>query len=562
MMTSRTIGLLRAGLTLAILGGAAGAARALPGDGRCVPAAFDPRDFTVWAFSQSGPDQEDPQVAALRPDVNLRAFQKWSIWGDEASDYDFSIVDRYHQRGIALIGGGTASVIFRQDFAEDAIFDALSTRDAAGAPVPHDYIAAGARRGTIFNPAFRKYVVDWCKLQIDGGVDGLFLDEVIGGFGGGDTHGWNGNEGFDDWALADFNRYLLEKYPGFTAADWKRVFGMTDDNLVRADVAPGDLAQNFDYRRYLQAHGWAGVGPDASPLVSANPLAAEWGRVTTNRMYAGDASFTGTYLRRYWQEMVAELRAHAAASGRRVLITSNGVFPFVDFHSVGMYPYNPDEQTPDYRGADYVPVVDGHLNGAKSLLANYRYLADLGRQVAGDVPLVAFIDWPTDMMTNYLNLPLAEKQDYWRIFGAEAYAAGIFPAFHLKDTVGSPTAADQGMLPFFQEYTRFFHQHARLYRRATPAAGAVRVTAAGIAANLLSHRDGTRVLHLVNHNYAGQIVPQGAFRVEVDLARRPRRVSAVSPDFAGERRLPHAFRDGKLTVSLEGIRYYDAVVIE
>jgi hypothetical protein len=527
-------------------------------------ASFDPKDFTVWAFSQSGPIEEDPQVYELMPDVNIRAVQKWSIWGDEASDYDFAIVQRYHDKGIAFIGGGTASVVFRVDYTSDEIFDALSTRDANDVPVPHDYIVPGARRGSFFNPAFRKYVVDWCKLQIDGGVDGLFLDEVIAGFGGGLAHSWNGNEGFDDHALADFNRYLIAKYPSFTAEDWKATFGMTDDNLVRPELPADDLERNFNYRRYLQANGWNGsTGYMDGPNVYLNPLASEWGFVTTNRMYAGDASFTGTYLRRYWGEMVAELRAYALQSGRNVLLTSNGVFPYVDFNSVGFYPWNPDEQTPDYRGADYVPVVDGHLNGAKSLMKNFRYLKDLGAGISGDVPMVVFIDWPTEMMTNYLNLPIVERQDYWRIFGAEAYASGIFPAFHLKDTVGSPTAGDLGMMPFFQEYTRFYKRHRQLYRGAVSSANAVTVGASNLAASLMARREGrTQLLHLVNHDYDQGIRPQGAFTVQVELAARPRSVTMVSPDFAGRKRLPHSFRDGKLTVQVDGIRYYEVIVIE
>jgi hypothetical protein len=36
----------------------------------------------------------------------------------------------------------------------------------------------------------------------------------------------------------------------------------------------------------------------------------------------------------------------------------------------------------------------------------------------------------------------------------------------------------------------------------------------------------------------------------------------VSPDFAGKRTPAHTFRNGKLTVRVDGLRYYDAVVIE
>lgn len=548
--------LIKPGILLCLLGYAVMAAGG-PNPG------YDPLDFTVYAFSQSNVHQEDPQVYRLQPDVVIRAIGKWSTMGDQKTDYNFGQIDRYRGQGIAFIGGGTASVIFRQDFASAEAFDGISTRDAGNLPVPHDYIAPGARRGSLFNPAFRKYLVDYCKLQIDGGVDGLFLDEAIAGFDGGEANGWNGNEGFDDHALADFNRYLIEKYPAFTAADWKSRFRMTDDNLVRRDIPPDDLVNNFNYRRYLQAHGWNGRGAAKSPLNPANPLADEWGVVTNNRMYAGDDSFTATYLRRYWKEMVDELREHARTARRNVIITSNGLFPDVDFNSVGMYPYNRDGREPGPRGADYVPVIKGRLNGAKSLLDDFRYLKDMSRRISGDVPVVVFIDWPTAMMTDYLAMPVSDKQDYWRIFGAEAYAAGIFPAFHLKDTVGSPTATEQGMLDFFIEHTRFYKQHRRLFRNSVQSAGAVDVSAKNIAASLLTPGGGSlKALHLINHNYKRGILPQPEFKVEVELESAPRRITMVSPDFTGEKTPPHSFKDGKLTVNVDGIRYYNIVVIE
>jgi len=518
-------------------------------------------DFAVFAFSQSDVDQEDPQVYELAPDVTIRAIGKWSTNGDEATDYNFAQIVRYHRKGITFMGSGTASVIFPRDFATTAIFDDMSTRDADNNPVPHDEFGfpEPARRGTMFNPAYRRYLLDWAKIQVDGGVDGVNFDEVNAGFSGGQKYGFNGNEGFDDYAVADFNRYLLAKYPAFTAAEWKSRFAMTDDNLVRADVAPDDLARNFNYRTYLRAHGW-----NLDPLTAGNPLAGEWGRVTANRMYAGDTSFTATYLRRYWKETVDELRAYATRTAhRRILISSNGLLPYVDFTSVGMYPWNPDEQTPDYRGADYVPVVDGHLNGAKSLQANYRYLKDTSRQIAGDVPVAVFIDWPNDMMTNYLNLPPGEQRDYWRIFGAEAYANGIFPAFHLKDTVGSPTAQQQGLLGFFQTYSQFYDSHRALYRATTAAAAqAVRSGAGDVAASMLVQRgSGTRTLHLVNHRYDRGIIPQTGLRVEADVPSCPRRVTMISPDFAGSKVPASSCRHGKLTVTVDRLDYYDVIVL-
>jgi hypothetical protein len=537
---------------------------ALAASGQSVPAAGAtatlgrPGDFTVFAFSQSDVAQEDPQVYELDPDINIRANGKWSTAGDEASDYNFAQIGRYHAKGITFMGHGTASVIFANDFGTPEVFDDMVTRDADGNPVPHEEIGVPGPpyRGNLFNPKYRQYLLSWAKIQVDGGVDGLNFDEINGGFSGGLKHGFNGNEGFDDYTIADFNRYLLAKYPAFTAADWKSRFGMTDDNILRRDVPAGDLAANFNYREYLRAGSW-----NLDPLNAANPLAAEWGRVVANRMYAEDTSFTATYIRRYWKQIVDEMRAYAwRTAHRRILITSNGLWPYVDFNSVGMYPWNQDEQTPDFRGADYVPVVGGHLNGAKSLQSQYRYLKDQSARIAGTVPVVVFIDWPNDMMTNYLNLPLQERKDYWQIFGAEAYANGIFPAFHLKDTVGSPTATDLGMMDFFKTYSGFYRDHRALFRDNAIGTQAVRAGAANVAASLLVQRGtGKRTIHLVNHNYDQGIAPQAGFTVEADVTSCPRRLSLVSPDFAGSKSPAFSCRQGKLKVTVDRLDYYTII---
>jgi hypothetical protein len=523
-------------------------------------AAANASAFVIYAFSQSDVSEEDQQVYELVPDVTIRAIGKWSNNGSEVEDYNFAQVTRYHQRGITFMGSGTASVIFPQDFATTEIFNDMSTRDADGNIVPHDEFgfAIPAKRGNIFNPAYRKYLLDWAKIQVDGAVDGVNFDEVNAGFSGGQKYGFNGNEGFDNYALADFNTYLLSKYPTFSPQDWKNKFKMSPENIITHNLPAGDLSRNFNYRSYLKANNWS-----ANPLDAANPLAAEWGKVTANRMYADDTSFTATYVRLYWKEIVDTLRKYARTSaGREILISSNGLWPYVDFNSVGMYPWNPDEQTADYRGADYVPILDGHLNGAKSLQAQYRKLKEQNRLIAGDVPVAVFIDWPNDMMSGYLGLPLEEKKDYWRIFGAEAYANGLFPSFHLRDTVGSPTAKDVGILDFFKEYTAFYRRHGALFKENTPVSLELVSSARNVTASLLVQRGtGQRSLHLVNHNYEGKIIPQAGFTVSFPAGVScPREVSVVSPD--GEQaagKVTATCIAGALTVAVDRLVYYSAI---
>jgi hypothetical protein len=50
--------------------------------------------------------------------------------------------------------------------------------------------------------------------------------------------------------------------------------------------------------------------------------------------------------------------------------------------------------------------------------------------------------------------------------------------------------------------------------------------------------------------------------VQVQLPAAPRRITMVSPDFAGEKIPPHRFENGNLTVTVEEIRYYNIIVIE
>ncbi|KAK0744095.1 hypothetical protein B0T18DRAFT_431245 [Schizothecium vesticola] len=81
-----------------------------------------------------------------------------------------------------------------------------------------------------------------------------------------------------------------------------------------------------------------------------------------------------SYIRYYWTSLTTTLRDYTLTRhNRTLLISSNGLWLGVSFNSVGLYPWNPDEVTPDFRGADYVPVItttapngtiSTHLNGS------------------------------------------------------------------------------------------------------------------------------------------------------------------------------------------------------
>jgi len=90
---------------------------------------------------------------------------------------------------------------------------------------------------------------------------------------------------------------------------------------------------------------------------------------------------------------------------KEIYITANGVFPFVDFQMIGLWGGNPDG--PGGSSVNYCPhTAAGHLDGTQSLLAAFMAMKQRSARIDGRVvPVAAFIDWPTDVMTAYLSLP-------------------------------------------------------------------------------------------------------------------------------------------------------------
>jgi hypothetical protein len=504
----------------------------------------------VFGFSQIGTSQEDPQVFTLCPDVNMRAWQKWDIYGTNSSDYNQAYIDKCRNSNILFMAGGTMSVVFRDEAADETQFQDWATRNAQGNLQEHPELWIGYR-GSMANPAFRAHVLEYLKKQIDLGVDGLFLDELDGGY-------YN-NEGYDDYFIRDFNRYLMNKYPGYTRSDWMQKFGMPANNIIRRDIPYSDLSGNFNYRKYLEQKGWNG-----NPKTAANPLASEWGYPLGNRFDIHDTSFTGKYMGLYIKEIMVALRKYARDKySKEILITANGIFPWMDFNSLGMYDGNHDDTS--MGEADYVPVQSGHLNGSKSLKTIYLKMLAKSRDVSGNVPLVLFMDWPNSMINGYYNLPLAEKKDFWRIYAAEAYSCGLRFAFHLRSSMpAEPTASDSGILSFLADYSRFYQQNAGLYRNATNMGISVLTgDKINIACNLAYQQDKNRyILHLVNHNYNNQILPQSSFTVSLNLDRSPSKITLISPDTSITQNLSFTKSGNLLQINVDNIDFYDVLIIE
>jgi hypothetical protein len=230
----------------------------------------------------------------------------------------------------------------------------------------------------------------------------------------------------------------------------------------------------------------------------------------------------------------------------------------------GLWDGNPDG--PSGTSADYCPVTaSGDLDGTQSLLPAFLSIKQRSARIDGRVvPVAAFIDWPTGVMTRYLSLPSSEQSDYWRMYVPEALAATVYLNMHLLDTIGDPTATQLGLMPLFDQTAAFYEvpAHAALYHGTQDLAGAVTVSAPNVATNLTRLSDGRTVAHLINHNYSAGFQEQDGVVVAFPLAQAPTTVTLVSPDYSADIVVPFTYSGGLVQVTVPQLIAYVAVVVE
>jgi hypothetical protein len=524
------------------------------------PAAFGKTDLshvTLAAFSQPL-TPTDPQVLALVPDIVPRAWSQWDRGGLAAADYAFPYMRSCQAQGITFVGGLTASVLFMDEMSASDFDDDVG-RDALDNQVPHPEITPRAYRGALASPGFRRFLIGIAELQIDNGVDGLFFDEVNSSYIGAS---FDGDEGFDDHDVADFGRYLCRTRgsdPGASSA-----FGFAPSDHF--DCSSPDPGAAFDYRGYLARLGFSGT-----PLRAANPLSGAWGTTVQNRPNPSAGTFLETYPSLiYWQQIVTTVRNYARSQyGKEVLVTSNGIFPFVDFQSVGLYDYNPDGPPP--LGFDYAPLVgtapDVHFNGSVSFMPAFASLKAKSEAVTAfvggsPVPVLLFLDWPTPSINRYYAMPTTERQDYIRVVLAEAYAYGEMFALPLATTTDSNTATALGMMDFFRSMRAFYGAHAALFHGARDMTTAVTVSAPSIASHVTMLADGRTLVHLVNHNYAAGFIAQSNVTVTLPRVQAPASVTLVSPDLPADQPGMFTFGAGQLVVTVGTVQSSVVVVVQ
>ena len=511
--------------------------------------------ISVFSFSQTGVGEApDTQIVHVGAQMNIRTVSTWDNGGAKASDFNTDAFTIPAAHNIIAGGGITASIVFRNEALSDSAFMDWITRNASGDTVPYNSITVGARRGNIASPGFRAHILEHAKVQIDAGAPAIFFDEINAGFSG---NTYNGNEGFDDYHLRAFNHWLVQKYPSYTKADFISHYSMSASNALDPSGDLDNLTTNFNYRTYLSSHGWA-----STPRSTSNPLQVEWGKPADNRMKLTSTDFIETSTTNWWKEIVDSTRSYSRTKyNREILITSNGIEPFVDFNTIGMYEYNTDNNGSE---AAYVPVNGTDFDGTRSLQTIFRNLRKENVSVAGNVPAVLFIDWPTTFMIRYYAFTPTRKMDYWRVVGAEAYSNGLFPAFHLRTSMpGDPTAVDMGIIDSLKNLAAYYRSHQTLYQGLVWDSLTAQVSATTVAVSSAGQPSTSRThVFLVNHNDNHGIVIQKNLTVTLPFSKSPAGVTLYSPDEANARNLPFTYANGTLSISLDQLLYSAVIVID
>ncbi len=516
-----------------------------------------PPELPVYVFSQSDPSSIDPQLFEVGAAVSLRTTNQWGASGTSPEDYATDRIQELKSTGTRVILGLTAGVVFASQFDSDAEFLELVTRDVTNQPVKHDEIVPDAYRGNLAHPKFRDLVVENAKTLIDVGADGIFFDEANSGHAGAQ---YDGNEGFDNQHEADFRTYLCAKHPDWTPASFRTQFDTSGENTLNCSVQ-NCVGSSFSVRRYIEDQGL-----DFASLLESSALLAEWGTSVINRLSASPTSFLQTYEIAYWADIVRRVRQYARkAYQREILVTSNGLFPFVDFQSVGLYSWNPD--APDGSVANYVHYVpttlEGHLDAKVPLFEDFQRLRARSQALAGDVPVVLFLDWPTDMISAYYAFSIQEKRDYFRIYGAEAYAAGLRFAWHIKTSLpGDPTATDSSMLDWFTDEAEFYRQNAALYVGARPSSVTATTSIENVVVTTTQLANGRLAVHLINHDYDEGLVPRASVVVSVQTEAEGSTAVVTSPDADAVASVALTVAKGTTKFELTSLTSYAVVVIQ
>ncbi len=484
----------------------------------------DIRQAVVYTMNELITSDEDLELARKTgSDVLVRGWFKWGGCSDFRK-YT-AIPSKAHAMG-ALFGGGiTCSALYHGEngLTEKQVLD-MATRGSAGQLIDA-WGEKNCRHGTLSNPAYRDYLLSWCKQQIDAGADYLFMDEINAAL--------QDDEGFDDYSIADFRRYLLDRYgrQGWTPTDnrWRQVFQI---DLADRNVASDGSMASFHYRAYLKARGLV-----SNEQAGKNPLIGDWSNFRCER---DD---------RAWKLITDGLRAYATGKNRKVLLSGNGLARYVDFQVLGVW--------------DQWLTVNGRADFSENQIPRWSSTVAGGWDMAGRrVPVVLFHDWGFGGFP-WLKVPPEDRRLWMRIRGAEIYAAGGFFAFPVHGPFNNDSRQD-GTLPEIIRQSTFYHQNKDLYLKAEFVGfEPLETSEPGLSLALWRRTSPpSLMLHVINRQVEG-IHPKHRTGVAVQLPtdRAPKSVNIVSPDWSGEKTGTIRQDNGRATVVLPELDAYAVAIL-
>ncbi|MBI5833200.1 MAG: hypothetical protein HZB16_12965 [Armatimonadetes bacterium] len=476
-----------------------------PAELRRATPATDPNDPIVYTMAEMTSTTRALELAKLvGSDMLVRGWFKWA----QAPNFGAwsQLPAQAHAFG-ALFGGGiTCSALYDTEngITRPQLLE-MATRGPDGTLVDA-WDQPGTRHGSLSSPAYLSYLFRWCREQIDAGADYLFMDEHTAALGG--------NEGFDDASVADFRYWLRnvhEPTRGWAAVDprWRTQYDLDTDNI-----------DTLDYRASL----------------AKSPQGRHVSLWHQCRTWRDDHA---------WKSLTDRIRTYAAEHGRRVWISANGLARYVDLQVLGVW--------------GNWTMRDGHIDFAEDQLPIWRTMVKRGEALAGRrVPVVLFHDWGFgDTPFPWMAAPVAERDRWMRVRGAEIYAAGGKFAFPVLGPFGCDAAQD-GTLATIAQQTRFYQRQRDLYLKGRYLASSPLATKAPEVGLAAWQVPSGLALHVINRRRE----PQRDIAVSLPVANAPTRVRLVSPDWDGERAGQARLEGDRLSLTVPEVDAYVVALLD
>jgi len=373
-------------------------------------------------------------------------------------------------------------------------------------------------------------------VQVEAGAPALHLDEIwVLGSGASATP----NEGYDDYAIAAFRRYLRDRFPGLSAAQWKSRFGIED-------------LDTFDYREYLQNHSsggrpWAD-DPDAS--LFDNPLAPLWKTPLLRDEHVHHDWFVPTPERSFheWlmldfaRRLTSRIREGAKARGREVALAHNGPFPDMDFQNwnAAVMPEGSSEAA---------------LRPLHERWQCYRGYAD--RWSGRHTPAVTFIDWPGELPA-WLKWPRSRQEAFLRTLPFEARCFDVHYAYHMRNFWPGSDAYENGTSGVILEQCRWLTGNRALFPETGCEPVPVSTSQPEITALARANADGETFIYLINFMLEDDAVKNRTqLRVHLPTATGIERADSFAPAMEGGNRT--GLRTAPLTIELPELRAFAVI---